>query len=376
MKPPHVGFYVHYHGLGHQQRTEAIIQRLTVRSSVITSRLDTSRWSTADDLVEIACDIDEVSENGRCYAGDVPALHYAPLWTDNVTRRVSQFTAWLDRERPDLMVVDVSAEISMLTRLAAIPQLVMRQHGDRRDEAHRNAYAAAHSLVAPFPESMEDSITPHWIREKTVYLHGFHRSPRRRFRPILYDRPTIVCLFGRGGTDNNAARLVEAATAVADVDWLVVGKPKPPELSCPDNLRYAGWVDSPHSYTTNAEIVVTAAGHNSVMELGLDRKRMIAIAEPRPFDEQLRKVSVLDREGLAVGLPRWPEAQQWASLMRQAAELDLTKWESVFRQDGAEQAARHITEVLDWSVSQRAESSPMHPKGSCTGQPTGVGVER
>ncbi len=92
------------------------------------------------------------------------------------------------------------------------------------------------------------------------------------------------------------------------------------------------------------------------MELGWLRKKVIAIAEPRPFSEQLRKVAVLNRERLAIGLNDWPMSQQWPDLIDQARQLDPSQWDAVFRHDGAIQAAEHIDQVASWSHYQRHQS--------------------
>ncbi|WP_436717807.1 glycosyl transferase family 28 protein [Roseiconus lacunae] len=354
-----IGFYVHYHGMGHKRRTEAILRHLKVPSSVITSRLGDLDWKGANllEVIEIACDIDDVSFEGAARSQDVPALHYAPLWTDSITRRVAEYTAWLSRTKPDLMVVDVSAEISMLTRLASIPQVVVRQHGDRRDPAHLNAYAAAEALLAPFPRCMEDELTPDWVIDKSVYLSGFS-AHNDDDKTVSFSRPTIVVMFGKGGTDSQASRLAEAATAVSDFDWVVVGKEKPPAMTQPMNLRYVGWTDQPLKYVRAATMVVSAAGHNSVMELGRERARFIAIAEERPFDEQRRKVHILNRERLAVGVPQWPKVDEWKTLIGRAMNLDPSPWDTIYREDGAIEAARFLElAALRSNLLRRGEQS-------------------
>ena len=365
MTQPSIGFYVHYHGRGHKHRTEAILRHLSSPATVITSRIDELQWAgpSLKSVRGIACDIDEVPSCGLSHAADVPALHYAPLWTDNITHRVAQFTAWLDEQRPDLMVVDVSAEISMLTRLASIPQVVMRQHGERNDSAHLNAYAAAHSLLAPFPELMEDEITPDWVKEKTFYLDGFCReSDFDSSCTVVPGR--IVVMFGNGGTGEVHQTLRDAATNTPTCQWIVIGKSDNQHGSrTPSNLEFAGWLDDPSPLLQTADVVVTSAGHNSVMELGSLRKRFIAIAEDRPFDEQIRKTIVLDREQLAVGLSKWPEPSNWPSLINRAKEVDVAQWDRVFQNDGAKQAALHLEEVASWSSRQRRSATFVGSKG-------------
>lgn len=351
MTDPHVGFYVHYHGLGHKHRTEAILEHLRLPATVVTSRLQTLPWRGAmlREVIGIACDIDAVPENGLKRAEDSPALHYAPLWAPTCTERVAEYSGWLHRTRPALMVVDVSCEISMLTRLAGIPQIVVRQHGDRSDSAHLHAYAAAESLLAPFPRSMEDEITPQWVQEKTVYLDGFcrntgpsmARSEAREFLELDEHERVVVVLFGRGGASDREAALIAAARRLSEWRWIAVGIDGSGG-DLPSNLRLAGWVDDPQPYLRAADVVVTAAGHNSVMEAGSAGCRFVAIAEPRPFDEQLRKARVLQRERLAVGLDDWPDPARWPEIIRQAENLEPGRWAEIFESDGALQAARHI----------------------------------
>lgn len=368
MTRPLVGFYVHYHGLGHKHRTEAILQHLQVEAAVVTSRIHNRPWCgpTLGEVLGLPCDIDAVPGEGEARARDVHALHYAPLWASNITTRVARYATWLDRRRPAVMVVDVSAEISMLTRLAGIPQIVVRQHGDRSDAAHSAAYEAAESLLAPFPQRMEDDITPDWVRAKTVYLDGFCRSTgeaptrgdARRRLGLTPDRRIVVCMCGRGGGGVVVERVAAAARQTPGYLWLAVGpcgETLPQDL--PVNLRLVGWVDEPGDYLRAADVVVTAAGHNSVMECGALGCHMIAIAEPRPFDEQRRKAYVLEREGLAVGLDQWPAPEAWPSLLRQAAILNARQWDAIFAGDGAQQAAQHIERVAERSLQTRTEAA-------------------
>ncbi|KLU01976.1 hypothetical protein RISK_006160 [Rhodopirellula islandica] len=348
--------------MGHKHRTEAILRQLPVPASVVTSRIHGLDWSgpTLENVIGIECDNDDVPVRGMQHARDVSALHHTPLWTDSITKRVAQYTRWLDETRPDVMVIDVSAEISMLTRLASIPQIVMRQHGRRDDAAHLAAYEAAHSLLAPFPQSMEDDITPDFVQDKTVYLDGFCReeasgsSSQAQRHSRKSDRPLIVVMFGRGGTGDVHQHLRDAATSVPHADWCVLGKEDDTNAErTPANLLFAGWQDHPGSWIADASVVVTSAGHNSVMELGHARCRFIAIAEDRPFEEQIRKAKILSREQLAIGLTDWPQLGQWPTLIEEAMSLDPSPWRDIFEQDGAEQAAEHITRVAQWSQEAR-----------------------
>ncbi|MCG6158196.1 glycosyl transferase family 28 protein [Rubinisphaera margarita] len=359
---PLIGYYTHYHGFGHQRRAEAILAHVRNPAWVISSRMNPRDWCVppGTQFLDLPCDDEDLLEEGLTRSGDVPGVHYVPLWAPNCRQRIADYTAWMATERPSLVVVDVSVEISLLTRMATIPQIVMRQHGQRDDDAHENAYHAAERLLAPFPEMLEDDITPEWVRQKTLYLGGFARSvaPVSRVEArdqlqLSNEERVVVVMTGRGGHARTPSQIVEAARATQDWQWHVIGGIEEHDAdSSPDNVTWHGWVSNPEVYINACDVLVTAAGHNSVMEAGRDRVRMIAIPEDRPFREQERKVAVLDREQLAIGQTQWPEPQHWPALLEQAMQLDLSRWDAVFNGNGAEQAARLIEEIADWSADR------------------------
>ena len=340
---PHVGFYVHYHGRGHAARVGAILRSLSSRATVFTSRNGHRRWAgpTLQEVIDLPCDIDGVPEAGAARQADLPAAHFTPLWTPTITDRVAILTRWMARVRPAAMVVDVSSEVALLSRLAGIPTVCIRQHGDRRDAGHENAYHAAGLLLAPFPERLEDDMTPGWVRRRTVYSAGFCRyddapPPRETARRDLgwTEGRHVLVMTGGGGTGDSVEHLCDAARACPDWQWHAVGR-FAAGGRLPENLHVLGWVDDPRPYVRAADVVVSAAGHNSVMELAHSRARVILIPEERPFQEQARKAAVLQREGLAVVRSRWPDPCDWPATLAEAMAVDPAAWRDVTRGEGA-----------------------------------------
>lgn len=355
--PHHVGYYVHYHGLGHKHRCEAILTRLNLPCTVLTSRIAQLPFDipTLTEVVDLACDIDDVPPQGLSRAADVPCFHYAPLWTDNCRRRVAQFTAWCDRVQPDVIVVDVSVEITLLARLASTPTIVVRQHGDRSDPAHLGAYASAERLLAPFPAIWEDEITPDWVAKKTDYTAPFARELPLASKVVLPEsaersRLKVAIMTGRGGDGLPTAELVRLARSRPDHCFFAIGQgAEVGQDDVPSNLLLTGWISEPSGYLRAADIVVTAAGHNSIMEVAMLRKRLVAIAEPRHFDEQIRKATILARQEMGVTHIGWPDAKQLGQLIDQAAQLDPNAWERLWEgktNDGAADAATAIRRVI------------------------------
>jgi hypothetical protein len=104
---------------------------------------------TLRNVVGIACDNDELNEAGLGHASDVPALHFAPLWSTNVRQRNAEYASWLNDARPDLVLVDVSAEITVLTRLSGVPCLFGSASGHPVCFVGATAYHQHHSVCNP-----------------------------------------------------------------------------------------------------------------------------------------------------------------------------------------------------------------------------------
>ena len=358
-----VGFYVHYHGRGHRNRTLAILNQMLAASpqqprpvAILASRMDGLDWpANVKQVLELACDIDGVPAAGLARAEDVPSLHFAPLHTPTIRRRVHQLAEWFDRSNPAAVVIDVSAEVTQLARLASVPTIVMRQHGDRRDAAHEAAYHAADRLLAPFPESLEDDITPGWVREKTTYAAGFCRytepapSREQAREQLEWATPHVVVMSGRGGDGSNLDHIADAAAAMPDVTWVVIGMTSQRAAALPSNVNVPGWIDNPLTYLAAADVVVSAGGHNSVMELAHARARTVIIPEPRPFEEQVRKAAVLKRQRLSLVRDRWPDAADWPALVHEASDLDGSRWAAITDGNGAATLAAAIETVAQSS---------------------------
>ena len=369
-----VGFYVHYHGRGHRNRTLAILRELAAYdrpAAVLTSLMADLDWpANVTHTVDLACDDHHVPPDGLRHRDEMPAAHYAPLHAWTIRRRVHQLAEWFDAANPAALVVDVSCEVATLARLASVPTVLMRQHGDRRDVAHENAYRSARRLLAPFPASMEDDLTPDWVREKTTYAAGFCRydqppPPRDAARAQLgWTSPHVVVMTGRGGDGTDLSGVADAARATPDWTWVVIGMvaDESDPAALPPNVTLPGWIDDPLPILAGADAVVSAAGHNSVMELAHARARTVIIPESRPFAEQVRKAAILDRDGLAIVRDRWPDAADWPGILRDASQLDPHRWDPLFDgAGGAATLAAAIEEVAAESDGIDSAAPPSDP---------------
>ncbi len=263
-----------------------------------------------DDRLDAAFD-------GRDGAAERPqAFHYAPLNHPGIRARMGRIAAWAAAHDPALMIVDVSCEVALFARLLSVPTLVVRLSGTRTDPPHLEAFRAATRLLAPFPEALDGGDVPDWVRAKTLY-GGFLGA-----EPSASDADgRIVVVYGRGGEGGSLAQLAEAAAAVPERDWHVLG-PVSGDGPCPPNLHRHGWVADVRPHLAPAALVVGGAGDGLVTAVAGGAKRFLCLPEPRAYGEQEAKAEGLARLGAAIVQTEWPAAHAWPGLVARALALD------------------------------------------------------
>ena len=348
-----IGYYVHHHGDGHRQRALAITRhaegRMTLLGTGLSGRTgDVPAIDLPDDRLP---DTAFGSDDGMVRP---EALHYAPLDHDGIRQRVAMIAGWIARHRPSLMIVDVSAEVAMLSRLASVPTVYVRLGGRRDDAAHREAFRGATALLAPFHPLLDDPDISTAVRDATLYAPGLTARP-----PIgIADETVVLGVVGKGGSAGGSAgggadggmtdgeRWVAAARACPAYRWRVIGPCTVPATP-PDNLELLGWIGDADREIAAAGIVVGAAGDGLVGAVIAARKRFVCIPEPRPFDEQTSKADRLSALGAAVVVNAWPEPERWPALFQQARRIDPHILARLDDPDGCRQAAARLIAIAD-----------------------------
>ncbi|MBP0495843.1 glycosyltransferase [Pararoseomonas indoligenes] len=331
MRP--VGYYVHHQGMGHWHRAAALARQMRHPVTLI---------GTMAEPREAPCPVlvlpDDAGADGR--HGDpagVPGLHYAPIHHEGMRVRGAAIAGWIARERPALMVVDVSVEVAVLSRLLATPFLYFRLSGTRDDAPHITAFRAAEALIAPFPAVLEDPATPDWARAKT-----FHAGFLSGSGALPSSGSGIVAAFGRGGTGGDASALAAAARAVPGQRWRVLG-PVTGRADLPPNLELLGWRDDASAILAEADLVVGGGGDGLVAEVAALGKRFLCLPEPRPFDEQGTKARRLAALGAAVVREEWPK--DWPEAITATLALDPARIAALHDPQAMARTAAFIDEV-------------------------------
>lgn len=345
-----IGYYVHHHGEGHRQRAIAIGQSL---GNVML--MGTGLAGRTEDLpfLDLADDRLDNSFTGIDQTDRPASLHYAPLDHEGIRQRTAMLTAWIAQARPRLMVIDVSAEVAMLARLASVPTVYVRLNGRRLDAAHLDAFRGASALLAPFHKALEDNDIPAWVREKTFYAPGIVRSARQ---DASESDSTILVVLGRGGGVSDGERWAAAARATPMQQWRVIGPCTVP-ADMPANLELWGWTDHGDAQIAAAMVVIGAAGDGVVSAVLAARRPFICLPEPRPFDEQKSKAERLEAVGGAIVCHNWPHPQEWSGLIDRAINQRHHWPICLDGESGPDRVARWLNDLSAPIVSCRSHIS-------------------
>ena len=231
---------------------------------------------------------------------------------------MAALSSWLDSARPDLVVVDVSVEVALLSRLHGIPVVAVVLPGRRDDPAHLLGLGIADALVGFWPEQAEDMVPglPGVLRERLVRVGALSRHPVRdggADREVTGARD-VVLMLGTGGHDIRPEDVRAACSATPGWRWRVLGADR------------SSWVEDPSSALAQADVVVTHAGQNALAETAAARRPAVVVPQHRPHWEQLTTADVLEHGWPAVVHRTWPAAEEWPDVLERAAALDPARW--------------------------------------------------
>lgn len=341
-----IGWYLHHHGQGHLNRLRAVAAETDAEIAVFSSLPEPARPVTTRrgpvEWVHLPPDWEPepgVPDPAAAEPTAGGALHWAPLRHEASRDRLRTLADW--SPRLTAMVVDVSVEAALFSRLLGLPVLLVAQAGERLDEPHLTALRAASVILAPFPEFhpvWDEGLDPaphtRFFPEKTVFLGGISAHADAAPQDAAGERPErgpdVVFIGSRGGS---LATLedVAAAQGATGLTWEAVGLPG------------AAWCDDVPSLMRRAGVVVINAGLGAVADAAALKVRAVVLAQERPFGEQLGNTAMLAELGVPVAAG-WPAPQQWPDLIARARAFDPARWEQWRTSGSAARAARIIEE--------------------------------
>lgn len=329
---PTIAFYVHHHGSGHLMRAISIATALQdMPICFLGSHLHQYADLIPDNVECIHLPMDIPAENEH-HREEKPLsfLHYAPTGIAGIRVRTAILTETFMRNYPLLLVVDVSVEIAILARLCGIPTVVVRQHGNRDDLPHRQAYESAELILAPFSAAFASPLEEDWITAKTIYAGGFSKySQVKRNSDCVEKSGNVAILIGQGGTSIDSEFIHFLAASCKAYTFHIIGNITHTDQQDHDHIKWYGNLADPLPVLSYCKVVIGNAGHNTVMEMADLNKRFICIPEERPFDEQQQKAALLAAQGYArVIQPEDLKLLNWSQELA-AAENREPDWSGV-----------------------------------------------
>lgn len=372
--PKPITFFVHHQGRGHANRTMALVSEFARERPVSVLTAGPHLFEGFDRDIEIVALPDMIGAavpTPRLFAEPTPqVMHCVPLGLSEMRRTMRAILDHLDDRQTGLFVVDVSSEIALLSRIASVPAVQIRMHGDRSDIGHVGSYEASVGMLAPFDERLEQDDYPRHLRRKTFYTGGLcttrddvpSKAEARRRLGLDPAREIVVAVTGGGGGGTPYAPLTVAARAAPDALWLALG-PTHREGHETDfaNLSELGWVANVTDYLAAADIVLASAGDNTVHEIARVKQKLIVMPEWRYFGEQTRKAEALVKLGAAVSAPAWPgDIAGWQFLLEEARALDGEAIRTIYNPEAARSGAAWLESLTDelWDGAMAAAPAP------------------
>lgn len=265
---------------------------------------------------------------------------------------MARIAAWLQDARPELVVSDVSVEVTLLCRLLGVPVASVVQPGDRGDEVHRLGHGVSDLLVAFVPPEARPAVRGMTEEDHrrllclgSVSAHAASAAEGTttsgaEARPTSAVPRSVVVLCGRGGGGLDGDALARARDLTPEWEWTVLG------------ARAETWVPDPLPLLRRADVVVTHAGLGALADVALSRRPAVVLPQARPHDEQVSTAQVLAEDEWPAVVERDPATADWAGLLARAAAQDGAAWS---RWHDGESAVRFAKVVREWVAASRSD---------------------
>lgn len=334
-----IGWYVHHHGWGHVTRMQAILPHLADEVTVFSSLPRPAALDAATAWVQLPADADAVTgadgvsreahELGDVTAGG--ALHWAPVGHPGHRERLATMAQWIAQHPVSAFVVDVSVEVTVLTRLLGVPTVVFAQPGERTDAPHRLGYDLADRILAPWADGTIRAAELAARTDEVRRVGAISRYDGRERNGDADDDGRRVLFLSRTLDEPRLERTIALLEAEG---WTVE------TAGARDHDR----VDDVWPLLCAATVVVSAAGQNGVADLAAAHARAVVIAQDRPFAEQEDTGRVLAEQGYAVTAAADVSPEDLVELVGRAARSS-PRWDGWQVRGAAARAAAVIAEV-------------------------------
>ncbi|WP_342645547.1 glycosyltransferase [Mucilaginibacter sp. CSA2-8R] len=313
MKPT-IFYFVHAHGNGHRATFNLLYPALSVFFEVIavTTNKDITGYLHQKynvKVLELPAKYPagyEIPEHTFSKAFEVTPYAIEPA------QRAKALAEAIERYQPKALYCDGVPELAIMARGMGVPVVLVHLPGNIMDDPTQVfAHKLADHIVAHFPASLEQA--DYRFASKTFYsgyLSQYAGCHLKRIERLAPKQVTVLL-----GYDNYNASVLKNITNDQNTEFTIIGNKQHYDLN--ENCRQLGPVKD-ISEAIVGEVVISAAGQNTIAELLSLGKRLILLPEQRPYDEQAVHAQVLADKKVALLAHETFDAAQWQLLIQKA----------------------------------------------------------
>jgi len=314
IKKPTIFYFVHAHGNGHRATFNMLYPALSVFFKVIAITTNSGITEYLNEKHDV-----HVLELPPKYPADyvIPAHTFSkafevtPYEIEPAVRAKALAEA-IEYYKPKALYCDGVPELAIMTRGMGVPVVLVHLPGNMMgDPTQVFAHELADHIIAHFPSSLEQA--NYEFISKTYYSRyisqyaGYEIKPSKRS-----DSNNVTILLGY---DNYDESVLKNMTKDQNTRFTIIGNKRDYDLD--KNCTLLGRVEDIGAVIAG-EVVVSAAGQNTISELLSLGKRLILLPEPRPYDEQVVHANVLANQNVALLAQETFSAEQWQNVLQKA----------------------------------------------------------
>jgi len=311
MKPT-VFYFVHAHGNGHRATFNMLYPALSVFFNVIA--ITTNNEITA--YLHKKHDV-QVIELPPKYPADYKIPEHTFSQAFEVTpygiepaKRAKALAEAIERCKPKAFYCDGVPELGIMVRGMGVPVVLVHLPGNIMDDPTQVfAHELADHIIAHFPSFLEQA--DYQFASKTYYSGYLSKYAGRSLKESKPSDNVTVLL----GYDNYDLSVLKNITKYQSTTFTIIGNKQKYDLG--KNCLQLGRVED-ISKAIVGEIVISAAGQNTIAELLSLHKSLILLPEPRPYNEQVVHANALANENVALLANETFSAEQWQNLLQKA----------------------------------------------------------
>jgi hypothetical protein len=314
MTKPTLFYFVHAHGNGHRATFNLLYPALSVFFRVVA--VTTNSEITGHLRIKHGVQVIELPPKYPV-GYEVPAHTFSKAfevtpYAIEPAGRAKALAAAIAHYKPTAFYCDGVPELAIMVRGMGVPVVLVHLPGNvMNDPTQVFAHELADHIIAHFPASLEQTNYP--FAAKTYYSGYMSQYAGRGLTPGKQaDNCNVTVLLGY---DNYAASVLKAITSDQKTSFTIIGNKRAYDVG--KNCTLLGPVGDV-SEAIAGEVVISAAGQNTIAELLSLNKRLVLLPESRPYDEQAVHAAVLAKQHVALLAEETFSAAQWQNILQKA----------------------------------------------------------